>query len=298
MSKPRLANPGLTGPLMGPWARLAFGLPVVALVLAGAFFAVPPARAAGPFAVQAPAGAPVSHCLAIAQRDAPLRHVAADSRLAPSEVGITFVGHSTFLIESAQGVTIATDYNGRAGGIIPRVVTMNHAHSSHYTEFLDPAIEHVLRGWDTGDGPANYQLQVGDVLIRNVTTDIRSGSATMEADGNSIFIFEVAGLCIGHLGHLHHRLTDDDYARIGRIDVLMVPVDGSYTMGADGMLEVARRLRSSLILPMHYFGQISFNRFLAEMGKEIAVEVNAGPSVVLSLNALPERPKILVLPGY
>ena len=44
---------------------------------------------------------------------------------------------------------------------------------------------------------------VDDVYIRNVPTDIRNGGA-MEADGNSIFIFEVAGLCIGHLGHLHH----------------------------------------------------------------------------------------------
>ncbi|MDJ0932840.1 MAG: MBL fold metallo-hydrolase [Breoghania sp.] len=135
-------------------------------------------------------------------------------------------------------------------------------------------------------------------MIRNVTTDIRSGVATMEADGNSIFIFEVAGLCIGHIGHLHHRLSDEHYARIGRIDVLMVPVDGSYTMSSEGMLEVVRRLRSSIILPMHYFGQISFNRFLRRMGEDIPVEMNAGPSVVLSLNALPERPKVLVLPGY
>ncbi|MDJ0932841.1 MBL fold metallo-hydrolase [Breoghania sp.] len=69
------------------------------------------------------------------------RRVSVERRLSPHEVGITFVGHSTFLIESAAGVTIATDYNGYAGGIVPRVVTMNHAHSSHYTELLDSAIE-------------------------------------------------------------------------------------------------------------------------------------------------------------
>ncbi|MEI2386194.1 MBL fold metallo-hydrolase [Breoghania sp. JC706] len=284
----------MTKPDVSAWLR------AVAVVFA--ILVTVPAMAAGPLPVQAPDRQfdrpPVSHCLAVAEAPPPFRLAAVDRRLSPHEVGITFIGHSTFLIESADGVTIATDYNGNAGGVIPRVVTMNHAHSSHYTELLDPAIEHVLRGWDTGEGPADYHLQVGDVLIRNVTTDIRSGFQGMEPDGNSIFIFEVAGLCIGHLGHLHHRLTDEHYARIGRIDVLMVPVDGSYTMGSEGMLEVARRLRSSIILPMHYFGQISFNRFLAEMGKDVPVQVNAGPSVILSLNALPERPKILVLPGY
>ncbi|PTW62535.1 L-ascorbate metabolism protein UlaG (beta-lactamase superfamily) [Breoghania corrubedonensis] len=273
------------------------GVAAVAMLIL-ACLAAPAASAAGALSAQALDGPPVSHCLAIADARPPFRLAATGNTLSPHDVSITFVGHSTFLIESAAGVTIATDYNGYAGGTIPRVVTMNHAHSSHYTHLPDPAIEHVLRGWATGEGPARYHLQVDDVLIRNVTTDIRAGGQTMEADGNSIFIFEVAGLCIGHLGHLHHRLTDDHYARIGRIDVLMVPVDGSYTMGSEGMLEVARRLRSSIILPMHYFGQISFNRFLADMGREVRVEVNAGPSFVLSLNALPERPKILVLPGY
>ena len=44
---------------------------------------------------------------------------------------------------------------------------------------------------------------VDDVYIRNVPTDIRSWGGELERDGNSIFIFEVADLCIGHLGHLH-----------------------------------------------------------------------------------------------
>ncbi len=241
---------------------------------------------------------PASHCLAVAANRPPMARVALGAALSSSEIRISFAGHSTFVLETAAGVTIATDYNGYAGGIIPRVVTMNHAHSSHFTAFPDPDIEHVLRGWDMGEGPAKHFLQVDDVLIRNVTTDIRSGAATMEHDGNSIFIFEAAGLCIGHLGHLHHRLTDEQYAQIGRIDILMVPVDGSFTMGHDGMLEVARRLRSSIILPMHYFGQLSFNRFLSEMGKEMDVEISQEPTRVFSLAGLPQKPKILVLPGF
>ena len=90
--------------------------------------------------------------------------------------------------------------------------------------------------------------RVGDVYIRNVPTDIRryygeDSGGEMIKDGNSIFIFEVAGLCIGHLGHLHHKLDDTHFAAIGRLDIVMVPIDGTYTMSLDGVSEITKRLR-------------------------------------------------------
>ena len=61
---------------------------------------------------------------------------------------LTYVGHSTFLIESPQLVRIATDYNDYVKPpMIPDIVTMNHAHSTHYTDSPEPDIKHVLRGW-------------------------------------------------------------------------------------------------------------------------------------------------------
>ena len=173
---------------------------------------------------------------------------------AKEEVKINFIGHSTYLIESPGGVTIATDYNGvYRPPVTPTVVTMNRAHSTHFTLNPDPAIQYVLHGWsDTPGEKAEHRVLVGDVYIRNVATDIRNRWGDYESfqeNGNSIFIFEVAGLCIGHLGHLHHELTDTHYAEIGRLDVLMVPVDGGLTMGADSMSRVVKRLRSALILP-------------------------------------------------
>jgi hypothetical protein len=55
----------------------------------------------------------------------------------------------------------------------------------------------VLRGWTEEGIPAAHNVQVDDVLIRNVTTDIRGGSIGRVPDGNSIFIFETGNLCIG-----------------------------------------------------------------------------------------------------
>ncbi|WAP67572.1 MBL fold metallo-hydrolase [Jiella pelagia] len=211
-------------------------------------------------------------------------------------VRITYVTHATFLIESPQGVTAATDFAGYAGSNLPDIVTMNKAHSSHNTPYPDPAIQHVLPGWNPdGDGPARHAVTVGDMFVRNVPTDIRSWGGVMEADGNSIFIFEVAGLCIGHLGHLHHTLTGEDYAAIGRLDILMVPVDGGMTMSQDGMGEITERLHSRIVLPMHRFrGPI--DRFLEKL-PDFAVEWPREDSFTISVKTLPDRPTVIVLPG-
>jgi len=99
-----------------------------------------------------------------------------------------------------------TDFTGFIGSanLIPDVVTMNHAHETHWTAFPDPAIPHVLRGWGEYGVGADHHLDLGGLVVRNVPTDIRSGGG-VEANGNSIFVFEAEGLCIAHLGHLHHE---------------------------------------------------------------------------------------------
>jgi L-ascorbate metabolism protein UlaG (beta-lactamase superfamily) len=241
-----------------------------------------------------------SRCVALAQNVPGVRLVSLTrTALAGNEVSLTFVGHATFRIETPGGVVIATDYTGYAGnGRAPDVVTMNHAHMSHYTDFPDPQIKHVLRGWGTEDKPARYNLTVGDVLIRNVTTDIRGWDGLREKDGNSIFIFEVADLCIGHLGHLHHPLGPEHLGLIGQLDVVMVPVDGAYTMQQSAMVEVLKLLKARLILPMHYFSQQTLSRFLALMGESFPVETSDKPTVTVSAASLPASPKILVLPGH
>ena len=70
---------------------------------------------------------------------------------------------------------IATDYNDIVRpSVVPDVVTMNHAHSTHYTESPDPGITHVLRGWATEYGkPVRHDVQIKDVRVRNVPTNIR-----------------------------------------------------------------------------------------------------------------------------
>jgi L-ascorbate metabolism protein UlaG (beta-lactamase superfamily) len=244
-----------------------------------------------------------SRCIAFVERAPRILPAAFDPAQSPAlgsdEVEIEFVTHSTFRLRTPAGVVAATDYAGYAGdGPTPDIATMNHAHDSHYTDFPDPAIAHVLRGWNPAGGPAKHHLHVKDLMVRNVSTDIRGWSSTVEPDGNSIFIYEVADLCIGHLGHLHHKPTPEQLARIGRLDVVFAAVDGTYTLDIPTMIEVLKELRASLVIPMHFFGGESLNLFVAGMSTDFAVRINEDPTAVVSLATLPRRPTVLVLPGY
>lgn len=239
-----------------------------------------------------------SNCIAYVEQRPGVIPVNFAPAQADGAVEVTYVGHSTFRLETPAGVVIATDYNGYAGrGPLPTVVTMNHAHETHFTPFPDRAIEHVLRGWNPEGGPAVHDLTVADVYIRNVPTDIRSWGGGVERFGNSIFVFEVADLCIGHLGHLHHKPDAEQLARIGRLDVVFAPVDGSMTLDLPSMIEVLKELRASLVIPMHYFGSSSLNVFLSDMAGDFAIEVSRSPTVDISLGTLPQQPTVLVLGG-
>ena len=218
--------------------------------------------------------------------------------LSREEVRISFVGHATFLIETSAGIRIATDYNDYVRPqVTPDIATMNKAHSTHFTYRPDPAIRHVLRGWNPGGGPARHDVQIEDVRVRNVVTNIRDWAGGTEHDGNSIFIFQTADLCIAHLGHLHHTLTPEHLRQIGRIDVVLVPVDGSYTLDAEGMIEVLRALNAPLMLPMHYFGEATLHRFLNLVREHWPVAFSDAASITVSRTNLPQAPKFLVLPG-
>ena len=213
-------------------------------------------------------------------------------------VELTFVGHATFQIRSPGGVTIATDYNDYVRvREVPDIATMNRAHTTHFSFRPDPAIKHVLPGWGAGAEPARHDLAFGDVRTRNVATNIRDFNGGTEYGQNSIFVFETASLCIAHLGHLHHTLEPSHLAKLGQIDVLLVPVDGGYTLDTDGMMEVLRAINAPLMLPMHYFNGGTLERFLAKAREFWPVERRDEATLLVSRATLPRSPTVVVLPG-
>lgn len=169
------------------------------------------------------------------------------------QVGIVYLGHSSFLIETPQGATAVTDYHGlHAPGSPPDIVTMNNSHSSHYTSAPDPRIRHVLRGWNPEGGIADHDLRFKDVRIFNIPTNIFDRGGGRQVNGNSIFVYESGGVCLVHLGHLHHYLNDQQQLQLRSADVLFVPIDGTTTMSHQEALHVIEQIKPRVIVPMHF----------------------------------------------
>ena len=241
-----------------------------------------------------------SHCIAVADAAPGITYIhrAAYTETVPEfSVRITYVDHSMFLVQTPGGLSVATDYNGYLGSVafLPTAVTMNHAHSSHWTNRVDPGIEHVLEGWGRFGEGADHYLDLGEMLIRNVPTDIRLPGGGVEPLGNSIFVFEVEGLCVGHLGHLHHEPNEDQYAALGRLDVVMAAVDGGLTVDLPTMIKITKRLRSSIVIPMHWFGRGTLDRFLDGMADEFEIIQDGANHLEVSLRTLPRNPTVIVL---
>lgn len=246
-----------------------------------------------------------SHCHALAQNvGVPFVQLASYTDPLPDgTVRISYIGHAAFLIQTTGGLRAVTDFANDLGGadFVPDVVTMNNAHITHFTYSPDPAIPHVLEGWVEATGvERGHNLDLGDMLVRNVHTDLRSrGGGGVTRDGNSVFIFEAAGLCIGHLGHLHHVPDDGQYAEIGRLDVVMAAVDGGVSLDTESMIEVMERFKARVVIPMHWFGRFTLDRFLSGMTEGGFDVVEAGiREITLSMDSLPARPTVMVLePG-
>ena len=245
-------------------------------------------------AVLAPLEAAWAGCAPIAMAPPRIWHVAASDE----SVEITFLGHASFLIQTPGNVRAVTDYNGiNVPTDPPDIATMNHAHSTHYTDHPDPRIRHVLHGRRDDGKPAEIDLTVGDLHVSNLPTNIRDGQGGTELYGNSIFLFESAGLCIAHLSHLHHLLTQQDLVLLGHIDVVMAPVDGVFTMSQPDMATVLDQLHPRLVLPMHYFTRDVVDRFVALVHDKYVVQYSESPTMLVSRATLPRRPTIMVLPG-
>ncbi len=257
---------------------------------------------AGSFGAAAQKAAP-DKCLAFANNGQPSLIQKAGFRLTalePYQVGLRYLGHSTFLLTSPKGVIVATDYNDYIPiQPAPTIATMNLAHDTHHSLSPDPKIKHVLKGWNPNPGtPQIHDLKVQDIRTRNIPTDIRTfgDENAYSRYGNSIFVFEVSGLCIAHLGHLHHTLTVQQLGSIGQMDVVLVPVDGSYTLDVPGMVEVLKALKAPLVIPMHYFSEFTLSRFLDAAGKVFNVKRLTSSELTVSRDVMPAKTEVWVLP--
>jgi len=76
----------------------------------------------------------------------------------------------------------------------------------------------------------------------------------------------------------------------------MVPIDGAYTMSLDGISEITRRLRSSVVLPMHRFAT-PLDEFMRRIGQQFEIDQRSERSLRISRDSLPGTPTVIILRG-
>ena len=178
---------------------------------------------------------------------------------APAKLTLTWHGQACFVLQSPSGTRVVMDpIPGEIGytppgDIAADAITISHEHQDHNNVALVKGKPKILRGLtEDKKGWTSVKAKVKDVSIRSVGVyhDPNQGK---DRGLNAVFVFEAAGQRIAHLGDLGHELTDQQLKEIGPVDVVLVPVGGTYTIDAAGATRVIEQLRpSTIVIPMHY----------------------------------------------
>ncbi len=160
---------------------------------------------------------------------------------------VEYLGHSCFKLTTAKGTTIVTDPYRGVGyelplGLYADVVTVSHGHFDHnYTEGV------CAKAVITSPSPVCYK----DVKIRGISCYHDEKKGTLRGE-NTVFLLEADGLVLCHMGDVGEACSPKLVEKIGRVDVLMLPVGGTYTVDAIGAKAYIDALQPQVVLPMHY----------------------------------------------
>lgn len=163
---------------------------------------------------------------------------------------IKYLGHAALTIKSESGLKIMTDPYATSPDLTygriteaADIVTVSHDHADHANVAAVGGNPRVVRG--TG------RFTVRGVEFRGIASYHDDEGGRMRG-GNIIFSFEVDGLNVCHLGDLGHLLSDRQKSEIGKVDILLIPVGGYFTIDAKTATEVCDQLKPRVIIPMHY----------------------------------------------
>jgi len=236
---------------------------------------------------------------------------------------VKWLGHASFLVTSDSGTKIITDPYTPGGfgldcGEIKEsadIVTVSHEHGDHNNVASVRGNPEVVKGegvkwvlpsaiFETSSARSSIpetdkdKKEIGYMRFDGIPTyhDDTGGS---QRGNNIIFCFEVDGVRVCHLGDLGHQLSDKQVADLGRVDIVLTPVGGNFTIDARGATEVCSKLQPGVIIPMHYqnercssFPVAGVDDFL--QGKEGVTRLDSSEAEFRA-GQLPSATQILVL---
>lgn len=152
-------------------------------------------------------------------------------------------GHACFMLESREGCVVFDPYEVGAvpGLVLPplkaEVVLCSHGHHDHdYTQAVE------LSGKEPG-----VKLE-----LLHCFHDEAEGR---KRGSNTVHILDAEGLRFVHMGDLGHDLSDEQIEKLGKVDVLMIPVGGYYTIDAVQAAALTKKISAAVTIPMHYRGK-------------------------------------------
>jgi L-ascorbate metabolism protein UlaG (beta-lactamase superfamily) len=165
---------------------------------------------------------------------------------------ITYFGHAFFLLEGENGPAIAIDpFDASIGYSVPSVtadlVLASHEHFDHANV---GAVQGKPRAIVGAAGVGRHEL--GGAAITGVAARHYGDPALAARGDNTVYLIELDGLRVCHTGDLGHALDDPALAQLGRVDILMVPVGGFFTLDVERVDDVVNRVAPKVVIPMHY----------------------------------------------
>jgi len=161
---------------------------------------------------------------------------------------ITWYGQSCFKIQSGETVLFTDPFCKEIGLTPPRgqanVVTISHQHKDHNNHDALTGEPLIIKG------PGEYETK--GIGIKGILSfhDNKEGK---ERGTNTIYVIEVEGIKICHLGDLgEEKLNDEQVEEINGVDILMIPVGGTFTINGEDAVEIINQIEPRLVIPMHY----------------------------------------------
>lgn len=231
------------------------------------------------------------------------------------EIKIAWHGQSMFLIVTPKGTRVVIDpHNLEAYRVSPMkadLVLLSHFHTDHTkVEVIENIKEakqfNALKKSGPGDAVVEFNSvdeKIGDVQIQSVGS-YHDQMGGLQRGKNGIWILEIEGTRIVHLGDLGHELNRTQLKKIGQVDVLLVPVGGVYTLNGIEAFKVVEQIKPRrYIVPMH-FGTIVYsdllpiNYFQDEIKEAGYPIVRLKPREWLTIDTavpLPKQPSMAIL---
>lgn len=206
---------------------------------------------------------------------------------------INWLGHSCFRIRGKQAAIITDPFPPDIGYTLGKptadIVTVSHQHHSHaYDKGIggDPKVI---------TGPGEYEIK--GVLIIGIAT-FHDGDGGKVRGKNTVYLIELDGITVCHLGDLGHVLTTEQVEEVDDVDVLLLPVGGGSTINASTAAEVIRQIEPKVVIPMHYKTPVTKRELAPEDSfmKEMGIERPASqPKLSLNPSSLPTSTQVFLL---